>query len=87
LIRQPSLLLLDEPTAGLDWSMRRQLLDLLAQLKRDWTLLVVSHEPEELKAIADRCWSLSHGEITTTLEVVAPKPFTAKEALDADLSA
>jgi energy-coupling factor transport system ATP-binding protein len=65
LIRQPGLLLLDEPTAGLDWSMRKQLLALLSELKKTWTLLVVSHEPDELKPIADRCWSLSHGNLTT----------------------
>ena len=44
LIRQPYLLLLDEPTAGLDWSMRQQILRLLQELKQNWTLLVVSHE-------------------------------------------
>ena len=38
LIRQPHLLLLDEPTAGLDWSMRRQLVNLLGKLKAHWTL-------------------------------------------------
>ncbi|MEE3718347.1 ABC transporter ATP-binding protein [Tumidithrix elongata RA019] len=63
LIRQPGLLLLDEPTAGLDWSIRRQLLTLLKELKQNWTLLVVSHEPEELKGIADRTWTISHGEL------------------------
>lgn len=64
LIRQPYLLLLDEPTAGLDWSMRRQLVTLLAKLKKDWSLLVVTHEVGELAAIADCCWLMSHGELS-----------------------
>ena len=63
LIRQPHLLLLDEPTAGLDWSMRRQLVSLLAKLKKDWTLLVVTHDAGELLPIADQCWTLNHGEL------------------------
>lgn len=65
LIRQPHLLLLDEPTAGLDWSMRRQVVNLLAKLKKDWTLLVVTHDAGELLAIADQCWSLNHGELSS----------------------
>ncbi|MBF1988746.1 ABC transporter ATP-binding protein [Fischerella thermalis] len=69
LIRQPHLLLLDEPTAGLDWSMRRQLVNLLAKLKQDWTLLVVTHDAGDMLAVADRCWSIKHGE----LEVIDPK--------------
>lgn len=64
LIRQPYLLLLDEPTAGLDWSMRQQLVTLLSQLKKQWSLLIVTHDASELIGIADRCWTLSHGEIT-----------------------
>jgi energy-coupling factor transport system ATP-binding protein len=63
LIRQPQLLLLDEPTAGLDWSMRRQLVALLAKLKTHWSLLVVSHDASEVVDIADQCWTLSHGEL------------------------
>jgi energy-coupling factor transport system ATP-binding protein len=64
LIRQPFLLLLDEPTAGLDWSMRQQLISLLATLKTSWSLLVVTHEASELVTIADRCWTLNHGELS-----------------------
>lgn len=71
LIRRPHLLMLDEPTAGLDWSMRRQLIALLAQLKQTWSLLVVSHDAEELVGIADRCWTLDHGE----LDVADPAQF------------
>ncbi|MEH1882319.1 MULTISPECIES: ABC transporter ATP-binding protein [unclassified Nostoc] len=74
LIRQPNLLLLDEPTAGLDWSMRRQLVNLLAKLKQDWTLLIVTHDAGDLLAIADRCWTLNHGE----LQSVDPKTLESK---------
>lgn len=71
LIRQPNLLLLDEPTAGLDWSMRRQLAKLLAKLKTHWTLLVVSHDPGELLKIADRCWKINQGELESiVVEVI-----------------
>lgn len=77
LIRQPYLLLLDEPTAGLDWSMRRQLINVLATLKTEWSLLVVSHEPGEMASIADRCWTLNHGE----LEAVDPASLVAKQTV------
>jgi energy-coupling factor transport system ATP-binding protein len=63
LIRQPHVLLLDEPTAGLDWSMRRQLVTLLAKLKKNWTLLVVSHDAAELLEIADRTWKIDQGQL------------------------
>ncbi|OKH13195.1 ABC transporter ATP-binding protein [[Limnothrix rosea] IAM M-220] len=68
LIRQPNLLMLDEPTAGLDWSMRSQLAKLLHKLKEHWTLLIVTHDPDELEGIADRCWRIDHGKITVTKE-------------------
>lgn len=63
LIRQPHLLMLDEPTAGLDWSMRRQLVSLLGKLKTHWTLLVVTHDASDLVGLADRCWTLDHGNL------------------------
>jgi energy-coupling factor transport system ATP-binding protein len=76
LIRQPNILMLDEPTAGLDWSMRRQLVNLLAKLKTHWTLFVVTHDAGELLQIADRCWTIKQGK----LEVVDPTRLAAKEA-------
>ncbi len=75
LIRQPYLLLLDEPTAGLDWSMRQQLVSLLADLKKEWSLLIVTHDASDLVAIADRCWTLSHGILTAA----DPAQFSSKE--------
>lgn len=69
LIRQPNLLLLDEPTAGLDWSMRQQLTELLAKLKQHWTLLVVTHDASDLLPVADYCWTIEQGN----LQAVAPQ--------------
>ena len=63
LIRQPHILLLDEPTAGLDWSSRRQLVTLLEKLKQHWTLLVVSHDAAELLEIADCAWKIKGGRV------------------------
>ncbi|MGV2830354.1 ABC transporter ATP-binding protein [Myxosarcina sp. GI1(2024)] len=73
LIRQPNILMLDEPTAGLDWSMRSQLTKLLAKLKEHWMLLVVTHEPGELIEIADRCWTIDKGELKATPAVSLSK--------------
>jgi energy-coupling factor transport system ATP-binding protein len=68
LIRQPYLLLLDEPTAGLDWSMREQLIELLAKLKKDWTLLIVTHEPKSFNILPMSSWSISHGAMIAKVE-------------------
>lgn len=46
LLRGAEVLLLDEPTAGLDWSVRTEVLMLLSDLAKDQALLVVTHEPE-----------------------------------------
>jgi energy-coupling factor transport system ATP-binding protein len=64
LVRQPHLLLLDEPTAGLDWSMRQQLVSLLQQLKQRWTLLIVTHDAGDLAPIADRVWRMNQGQLS-----------------------
>jgi energy-coupling factor transport system ATP-binding protein len=64
LIRSPYLLLLDEPTAGLDWSVRQQVIDLLGSLKQSWSILVVTHDPQELVELADQQWQMQNGHLT-----------------------
>jgi energy-coupling factor transport system ATP-binding protein len=59
--------------------MRQQVISLLVQLKQQWTLLIVSHEPGELVEFADRCWTLDHGELTS----VDPAVLTARLPLAA----
>lgn len=75
LIRQPNILLLDEPTAGLDWIIKEQLVNLLSRLKQHWTLLVVTHDASDLVDIADNCWRIEEGKI----ESVNPDVFSVKK--------
>lgn len=65
LLRDPKVLLLDEPTAGLDWAVRAEILDLLADLARERAVLVVTHEPELFAPIADEAWRLEQGVLRT----------------------
>ena len=63
LLRNPQVLLLDEPTAGLDWSVRDEVLHLLEALSRDRVLLVVTHEPELFDGLVEpgQAWRLEQG--------------------------
>ena len=65
LLRDPRVLLLDEPTAGLDWSVRDEVLELLERLSRDRVVLVVTHEPELFAGWVDPAcsWRLLHGRL------------------------
>jgi zinc transport system ATP-binding protein len=51
---QPELLILDEPTAGLDDTAVRILDDILLASKAETTVLMVSHDLEQVRRVADR---------------------------------
>jgi energy-coupling factor transport system ATP-binding protein len=63
LLRDPPVLLLDEPTAGLDWTVRDEVLDLLDDLARERALLVVTHEPELFRERVRHAWRLEGGRL------------------------
>ncbi|XP_056169669.1 ABC transporter I family member 11, chloroplastic isoform X2 [Syzygium oleosum] len=61
LVEVPDLLILDEPLAGLDWKARADVVKLLKHLKREVTILVVSHDLRELASLVDRSWRMEMG--------------------------
>jgi len=63
LLRNPQVLLLDEPTGGLDRSARDSLLERLGQLRTGRVLVVVTHEPGLFAPLKPRCWQLQDGEL------------------------
>lgn len=64
LLRSPKVLLLDEPTAGLDWAVRQDILELLGVLAKERAMLVVTHEPELFAGVIDQGWRLQNGQLT-----------------------
>ena len=65
LAMRPEVLILDEPTAGLDPYGRREILGMIADLHRDEgiTVVLVSHSMEDISSLADRIMVMSDGEL------------------------
>lgn len=67
LVHSPKLLLLDEPTAGVDIDLRNALWDFVQELKKEGTsILFTTHYLEEAERLCDRVAIIHHGEIRQT---------------------
>jgi ABC-2 type transport system ATP-binding protein len=64
LAHEPRVLFLDEPTAGVDVELRRDMWETVRRLKADGvTIILTTHYIEEAEAIADRIGIIAKGEI------------------------
>lgn len=66
LIHAPRLLLLDEPTTGLDTRERRRILQLIEWLRGRVSVVFSTHEPDDAAAVADEVLILKGGEAAAT---------------------
>ena len=91
-LHSPKLLIVDEPTAGLDPEERIRVRSLLAELGKDSVILVSTHLIEDVEAVADRVGVLHKGRvrftgtITQLLDSVRGKVWT-KEMSPTELNA
>lgn len=63
LISKPKILLLDEPTLGLDVLARRDLWKIITKFKGKITIILTSHYLEEIEALCDRVSIMSKGNL------------------------
>ena len=64
LVHQPPVIVLDEPTAGVDVELRRQLWDLVGELNAGGvTVVLTTHYLEEAEQLCDRIAIINHGEL------------------------
>ena len=69
MVHSPPVLVLDEPTAGVDVELRRQLWELVVELnQRGVTVVLTTHYLEEAEQLCDRIAIINHGK------VIANKP-------------
>ena len=62
LVNDPKLLFFDEPTAGLDPQVRREIYDIIEELRRDKkTIVMTTHYIEEAERLCDRVAIIDHG--------------------------
>ena len=64
MVHAPPILVLDEPTAGVDVDLRRQLWELVSELNREGvTVVLTTHYLEEAEELCDRIAIINHGEL------------------------
>jgi len=83
MVTNPRALLLDEPTRGLDYAAKHELLTLLQSWRAEgMAIMMITHDVELAAMAADRVILLSQGEIIATgtaAEVLAPSPLFAPQ--------
>jgi len=69
-LRNPDVMLLDEPTSNMDVGCRQRTVELLSRLKREGVVLVIAtHDPMHFSPIADTVLDLEGGELTESESV------------------
>lgn len=92
LVNEPRVLFFDEPTAGLDPQVRREIYDIIEELRHEKkTIVMTTHYIEEAERLCDRVAIVDHGKVialgtprelkshsggTTRIEVRLSKPAT-----------
>jgi ABC-2 type transport system ATP-binding protein len=88
LSHEPQILFLDEPTAGVDVELRKDMWNIVADFKADGvTIILITHYIEKAEAIADRIAVINRGEILLIEDKATLMARMGKKELRIDLQA
>lgn len=82
ILSNPPVLLLDEPTDGLDPNQKEHMLGLIREMSRDKTILVSTHLLDEAKENAGRILIMNHGQIKADGDIEAIQKQTRTTSLE-----
>lgn len=78
----PPILLLDEPTDGLDPNQKEQILGLIAEMSKDKTIIISTHLLDEAELIANRILIMDKGKIKADGDLESIKKQTRTNSLE-----
>jgi ABC-2 type transport system ATP-binding protein len=93
LLANPKLIIVDEPTAGLDPAERNRFLNLLSSIGRNVIVILSTHIVEDVRELCPRMAIISNGEVllegspTEALQALAGRIWSKVVATDAELTA
>lgn len=81
LIKDPRIIMADEPTGALDSNTGRQVFDTLKKLSKDKLVIIVSHDREFAEYYGDRVIELADGKIISDISKYEAKPDSVSEGI------
>jgi ABC-2 type transport system ATP-binding protein len=85
IIHEPDVIILDEPTVGLDPNQIREIRTLIKDLGRDHSLILSTHILPEVEAVCDRVQILHRGEVVFNDTIAGLKQFRGGQTLQLGL--
>ncbi len=85
ILTKPDILLLDEPTEGLDPNQRTQIKDLIASLGKDRTVIIASHVLSEISQLAKRVVVISQGQVVADDKVAKLTKMGEEQVLEIEI--
>lgn len=85
LLGDPKILILDEPTEGLDPNQRQEIRRLITKLGKDYTVLLSTHVMQEVEAVCERVIILNKGEVVAS-ELVSEITQTQEGFIEVDIT-